>query len=426
MRKFFILLVSLVLMLIIANPTQASDPWRIIYHGADSEVMGRHIVVRDLRLTQELMSNGKIFYTYKLIVSRPSYDNGTGVALWPRFNSNVRLYYWASVVGQNKYISLYDDRPTPQYRYEGRNDLIVIHIPAGFRPERKKIRVRVGALVYPMWGGYDFRRFIQNYRSEYATFLKMILFETTPMGAAGSYAAGKIKDLTVDAATSRWVTRYGQVIEFEVYAKAVPIINLTINQANVELRMRNLMPRLNRKIYNPDKRYHGRIKEITGKYNLRDGNRLRARTQVSYNVWTSNGGGSQPINPQPYSKHEICGDGIDNNGNNQIDEGCYRREIILDDNQCRDDTIGLIIDGKYRGNTPAGNKRSFNIERLSRGKHKLEIVGVHSAGKAKGCGNADAITYKVSVAKGMTIDGSQYKSGTLKTRQHKIYLLRIK
>ncbi|MBM9518947.1 hypothetical protein JWG39_03850 [Desulforhopalus vacuolatus] len=427
-KGIFIVFASLVLMLIVAGLAQASDPWRIVYHGNDSDIIGKHLVVRDVQLTQELISNGDIFYTYKLIVSRPSSDNGNGVALWRKFNQNVRLYYWASVVGRDPYWSIYNDNPTPQYTYEGRNDLIVIHIPIGFKPERKKIRIRVGAMIYPMWGGYDFRNFIHAYRSEYATFLKMALTESTLVGAAIGYGGGKLYDGTVNAALSRWITYYGQVIELEVYAKAVPIVNLTINQANVELRMRNLIPRLNRKIYNPDKRYHGRVKEITGKYDLRDGNRLRARSQVSYNVWTSNSDGNQPkpINPQPYSKYEICGDGIDNNGNNQIDEGCYKREIVLDDNQCDDDTIGLIIDGKYKGNTPAGNKRSFNIEGISRGKHKLEIVGVHSAGSAKGCNNKDAITYKVSVAKGMTIDGSQYKSGTIKTKQHKVYLLFIK
>lgn len=123
------------------------------------------------------------------------------------------------------------------------------------------------------------------------------------------------------------------------------------------------------------------------------------------------------------SDKEICGDGIDNNGNKLIDEGCnFRREIIIDDNQCKDDTIGLMVDGRNYGTNPAGHKRHFNISNLSPGRHEVTVVAVNSGGKAYGCNDSQEVTYSIKLGQGIKfVSGGTYKSGSINAGKAKRY-----
>jgi hypothetical protein len=110
----------------------------------------------------------------------------------------------------------------------------------------------------------------------------------------------------------------------------------------------------------------------------------------------------------PTYGQEICGDGMDNDGDQEIDEGCYaENKIILDDSKCPDDTMALVIDGVDYGTNPPGHKRHYNIGYIDPNrKHKLEIIGIKSGGsqyRKRGgsgrCADTKEITYKVNIDK---------------------------
>lgn len=147
--------------------------------------------------------------------------------------------------------------------------------------------------------------------------------------------------------------------------------------------------------------------------------------------------GTRPINNRcikaVQNTQEICGDGIDNNGNNQIDEGCnYNLQVILDDDECPDDTMALIVDGHNLGNNPAGHKRHYNVTGLSKGQHKIEVYGVKSGGdaykdkKGKACGNQNIITYSIEFGHGIKAKNGRKKSSSrLKENQSKSYSITV-
>ena len=58
-----------------------------------------------------------------------------------------------------------------------------------------------------------------------------------------------------------------------------------------------------------------------------------------------------------YTGIEFCGDGIDNDLDGEIDEGCTFL-LYVGDNQCPDDTIAVYLDGQHLGNTPPSCQRS--------------------------------------------------------------------
>ncbi|BEQ13907.1 hypothetical protein FAK_09730 [Desulfoferula mesophila] len=122
---------------------------------------------------------------------------------------------------------------------------------------------------------------------------------------------------------------------------------------------------------------------------------------------------------------EICGDGIDNNGNNLIDEGCnYKREIILDDDECPDDTVGLVVDGRKLGNTPPGNKRHFDVSYLRPGRHTIIVLAVRSGGQQYRCSNNKQVTYSVKLGKGIKFtNGRNYATGNIKEGSNRKYTI---
>lgn len=131
---------------------------------------------------------------------------------------------------------------------------------------------------------------------------------------------------------------------------------------------------------------------------------------------------------------EICGDGIDNNGNNEIDEGCkFSREIVIDDNECPDDTIRLYVDGRNYGNNPAGHKRHYNVSGLSWGEHEIEIYGVESGGDkykdedGKPCNNSNTITISIELGEGINFaGGGKSRSKDIKEGKSKKFTVVVK
>lgn len=99
---------------------------------------------------------------------------------------------------------------------------------------------------------------------------------------------------------------------------------------------------------------------------------------------------------------EICGDGLDNDGDNQIDEDCNYK-LFVSDNQCPDDTVGVRLDGQDLGQTPTGQGRFFDISQFTSGEHTLTITAVASAGQQFGCSSNPIVSYGLNLIGGAKI-----------------------
>jgi hypothetical protein len=111
---------------------------------------------------------------------------------------------------------------------------------------------------------------------------------------------------------------------------------------------------------------------------------------------------------------EICGDGLDNDGDGQIDEDCNFR-LFVSDNQCPDDTLGVRVDGQDLGQTPTGQGRFFDISQFTSGEHTLTITAVASAGQQFGCSADPIVSYGLNLIGGVKIlrkDGAAFDRTT--------------
>lgn len=107
---------------------------------------------------------------------------------------------------------------------------------------------------------------------------------------------------------------------------------------------------------------------------------------------------------------EICGDGIDNDCDDEIDENCDFK-LFVEDNQCLDDTIGVIVDGQDLGITPLGQGRFFDISQFAPGQHTLIIVAVASGGAKFGCSPNPIVSYGVTLLGGVEFVGGGTTAG---------------
>ena len=303
MRKSFIILVMCINILSITS-TSFADRWVAGWGnplrqnaGNTSEIMGEHIVVRDVYVVDEHIVNGKAVYMYKLIIQRPSNDNGTGVAPWGP--ADTRLYYWAGRWDKNSYFSLRKDKAVVQVPFKGNSRLIVVWNPHGMTPSRTPQYIRVGAFPSPMIFGYDLRRIIQTEEGmrKYIGYLELLVKFTSFPGLVLSYFGEELKNQTVDSLLSKWITIYGQIIEIEVRTSIPNITGKTIKQADKLLRERYLIPLMVGKVYTPERHRWGKVRRLIGHYNVIDRNRILPQTQIRYEAWTSTQPGNQ--NPQP-------------------------------------------------------------------------------------------------------------------------------
>ncbi|KIX14755.1 hypothetical protein [Dethiosulfatarculus sandiegensis] len=101
---------------------------------------------------------------------------------------------------------------------------------------------------------------------------------------------------------------------------------------------------------------------------------------------------------------------------------CGQIMDLVDDNQCPDDIIGLIVNGRNLGNTPAGHKPHFKVSGLSRGQHQIAIIAVNSGGKRCKCRIDDIVSFSVTLGKGVKFQsGGAQKTGRIKAGAKKSY-----
>lgn len=105
---------------------------------------------------------------------------------------------------------------------------------------------------------------------------------------------------------------------------------------------------------------------------------------------------------------EICGDGVDNNGNGLIDEGCATQSnanvlfYIFDSGDAKDDIFHLSVAGKNLGQSPKGGRSEFGLA-LSPGSYNATLLVIED-GDASGtcCG-----TYTITIVQGKNVLASQ-------------------
>ena len=343
----------------------------------------------------------KYVYGYEVTVRRPSKDDGRGVAY---DGLNYRLYYWAAEDQYSPSIAIQNGMKVYQDTHKSNDRFITLFITTGLQPGVHRIRIAI--FPYLMYSDTSsFRDAITIYRHDYVSVVKRLVKSSSVPGFAAGVAWDKGESVLIDSALLWSSTQFGQIIEFEVPAIMPKITTRYARDANKQLKQNSLVPNPDFRnfIKTKDKRFHKRVAKQ--QYKHRD--RLHANSLVAYKLYeypNKNVGGK-----------EICGDGIDNNNNKQIDENCYDIEMLVDDNQCRDDTIGVRIDNRNFGNTPAGHKREYDLTRLKRNSyHYLDIIAVNSAGKSMGCKDSDEVSWKVTLGKGMKFySGGRVKSGIL-------------
>ena len=93
---------------------------------------------------------------------------------------------------------------------------------------------------------------------------------------------------------------------------------------------------------------------------------------------------------------EVCGDGLDNDLDGTIDEGCGFR-LYATDSQCKDGILGVKFDGKYLGYVPAGHDRYFDISGFTRGKHTVRVRAYSSGSTAYGCSSKNRVSYELKL-----------------------------
>ena len=404
MNRRILLFTLMIICCLFSTNVIASKPvpfWKVLRTGQSFFLFGSPIKVDKIIQTREIEKNGEIFYTYKAIVWRPSPDDGRGVASFYNL-VNMRLHYMASLQSDNPYIALHETKDVYQ-KIHSNPRKIVVHVMKGFKPGRYNLKIAI--FPYPMIGNYSLRQVIQMYRSDYVAFFQFLnsLRYVSPQMAIFNAVWSKGEDYVIDEILTRLANTYGQVIQLDVMAKLPDLHKMTAKQAERELKKRNLVPwpDFNTRVANNNPNLSGRV----AKQQFYPGSRLYANTKVAYKFY-ADAGGSQNFNPNPYGGKEICGDGIDNNNNNQIDEGCrFTREIILDDNKCDDDTMRLFVDEQSYGDTPPGHKRHYNVSKLAWGKHIVHVVGINSAGKSRGCSNNNIVTFEIRLGEGITFMG---------------------
>ena len=107
---------------------------------------------------------------------------------------------------------------------------------------------------------------------------------------------------------------------------------------------------------------------------------------------------------------EVCGDGIDNDGDGEIDEcdaGCCDKNVQVTVSDCgpdADDMFLIAIDGNDLGVTPKGQANTFNV-RLSPGDHSVTITCLDDGGDPPGSATGTACVWVTVYSE--TITGSE-------------------
>ena len=109
---------------------------------------------------------------------------------------------------------------------------------------------------------------------------------------------------------------------------------------------------------------------------------------------------------------EVCGDGIDNDGDDEIDEcdaGCCDKNVqvtVTDCGAAADDIFLVAVDGGDVGVTPKGAANTFNVE-LSPGNHTVTVTCLDDGGEPLGTDIGTACVIVVVFGEDQAIGGGE-------------------
>ncbi len=273
---------SIFFLLLLLSAQSFAAPWKVLQYPSPSQLYGKvPLDIEKVYVTNEQIKNDIVYYTYKLIIRRPSGDNGWGVAYLNPMK--YRLHYWAATTGTNPMTSIHMSTGVYQETHKDPRK-IVVHLLQGLRPGNYKISVAI--FPYPMYENYSFKDIIQFARGPYVSFLfdlKKALAATSPAAAALVFVGSQAKTQMIDGALIRIANKYGERIELEVLAKMPKITTRYAKDAAHLLKMRNLVPAPDHShpIPTKDKRYDGRVAKCQYAY----GDWLKAGTVVPYKFY---------------------------------------------------------------------------------------------------------------------------------------------
>ena len=359
---------------------------------------------------------GKYNYVYKILVRRPSKDNGEGIV-----KNNVldhRIFYWAAHDGWNLRIALLNNMSVYQDITPDNPRYITINIQLGLAPQRH--RIRIAAIPYPMIGGtYRFRDVMQLYRNSYLNWAKDLLTATTPQGIVGSIAWGVATDAALDSFIAAVSTEFGQIIEFDVPVIMPKITTRYENDAKKLLEQHDLYPSPSYQIFDKttDQRLHERISRQQYEVN----SLVKPGSYIAYKFWKWDGNKHpQPVkypdinpdpepiiyNPDPVNTSSECPDINPDPGNS--DEQIFPKPLKYPGSyvKCRYHWGGSILGSKivYRDNKKvvaeyfdSRNFRSKLIQYDEKGK-KSKVTNFYDNDKRSSISTYDSsgekLTYK--------------------------------
>lgn len=275
----------------------ADVSFETVKHGKHFLLFGSPISIDQvIENPNEIIKDNNCYYTFKLIINRPSGDNGWGISQYngPAGNISARLYYWAATLDTNPYFYLYSDKDVYQEPHSNPRK-VVVHLLNGLTPGKYKIVV--GIIPYPVYKDYDVRKMIKLYRKGFVSWLKdlkTIATAVSPLTGVLTLLGGKITDETIDAVIRVMAKEYGQIINLEVLATMPNISNKSGNKAANMLRIRKLVPKpdYSNFIYTKNQNLNGMV----AKQEFGPGTKVRAGTDVRYKLYKY---AAQQVEPQP-------------------------------------------------------------------------------------------------------------------------------
>ena len=240
-----------------------------------------------------------------------------------------------------------------------------------------------------------------DFATKYAAFNKAIndqksdpcknqLLAVALVGAEKIFAQGEIKVKDIEEKATELFMKIGLCPDFE---KSIPRISVMIPEM---LRMagstKGTMKRGLADMKNKLKSFGCDPNEVS-----QNGNTIAENTGDPIVTGEGGNGGK-----------EICGDGVDNNGNGLIDEGCATQSnanvlfYIFDSGNAKDDIFNLSVAGKNLGQSPKGGRSEFGLA-LSPGSYNAKLLIIED-GDASGtcCG-----TYTITIVQGKNVLASQ-------------------
>lgn len=305
------------------------------------------------------MHNGRWFYTYRLVIQRPSGDKkGDGIAIVDGIQ--VRLWYWAASYKTNPYVVFSSQQTVYQHEHPTDKRKILVEIYNGLSPGKHKMNVA----ILPVPANIALKHLLDLRENQYITFLRSFLKKSPHV-----YIVDKLKNLTYETLYMSLCAKSGTQISFELPAIMPRITNMPAEQVEKVLDQHWLKaePDYRDPVLTDDPRVAGRvvpetikiINEFGNEVTPRFGDELPVWTKVKYRLYryenTRLGGHCPSMNPSTLG-YGVTSHTYDTNSN--PNDSTYLRCIYHKDGTLSNETF--YIDNKIHGTTSSYFDKSRN------------------------------------------------------------------